>query len=165
MSVRIWDPGLSNISPTHAKLAGEDTPNFRGYVLLRLRSPAPRTEYKTPPIPKIHPKIHSRNQNTNKLRKKKKRRKPPIFSYFFCNFFVFWFREGIRGVFWGVFWGSEGFCILYGAKEIAILRHCRASGFGTPPPQMSGDQDFTLKFGGQGLPLAASTTDRWARDT
>ena len=32
-----------------------------------------------------------------------------------------WFREGIRGVFWGVFWGLEGFCILYGAQEIANL--------------------------------------------
>ena len=39
----------------------------------------------------------------------------------FVIFPYFGFRERIRGAFWGVFGGSEGFCILQGAKEIAIL--------------------------------------------
>ena len=39
------------------------------------------------------------------------------FSYFFCISVL----EGIWGVFRGVFWGSEGFCILYGARMIAML--------------------------------------------
>ena len=78
--------------------------------------------------PQNTPRILSRNQNTKKLRKIYEN---PRFLYIFRNFFVFWFRERIRGVFWGVFWGSEGFCILYGAQEIAnpvILGTSVASG-------------------------------------
>ena len=41
----------------------------------------------------------------------------PDFRIFFSYFFVVWFGEGIRGV----FWGSEGFCILYGVQESAML--------------------------------------------
>ena len=84
-----------------------------------LRSPPPRTKYKTPLSPKIHPKIHPESSPEIKIRKKYEYTKIGGFLYIFRIFSVLWFRERIRGVFWGVFWGSEGFCILYGAEEIA----------------------------------------------
>ena len=86
-----------------------------------LRSPPPRTKYKTPLGHKTHPKIHPESPPQTKIQKKKRKMyENPRFSYIFRIFSVFWFREGIRGVFWGVFCGPEGFCILYGAEEISI---------------------------------------------
>ena len=113
---------FSDFQPRHASLwRCERVFHFMGREVKGLRSPAPRTEYKTPLIPKMHLKIHPEPSPETKTRKKlRKIYENSRVSYIFRNFFVFWFRERVRGVFWGAFWGSEGFCILYGAQEIAI---------------------------------------------
>ena len=114
---------------------------------LALRSPAPRTEYKTPLIPKIHPNIHPesppetqirkkiRNPSRNPIRKKlQKIRNSYIlrnlfvfgYSYILRDFFVFGFREGIRGVYyWGCILGIRG--VLYSVRGAGDRKTCPES--------------------------------------
>ena len=90
-----------------------------------LRSPAPRTEYKTPPIPKIRPKIHLESRpetkNTKKIRKISEYRG---FSYFFFVIFsYFGFGTGFR-VYFGVYFGDRrGFVFCTGRRRSQSLSH------------------------------------------
>ena len=79
---------------------------------LRLQSPAPHTEYKTPLIPKIHPKRNPESPPKTKTRKTKKRK-----IYEKKSFFFFVFRRGFRGVFWGAFGDQRGLYFVRGAGD------------------------------------------------
>ena len=83
---------------------------------MEVRSPGPRTEYKTPLSPKYTPK------SSPKTKIRKKNEKYTKMSSFGVCFHIL-VSERIRGEFWGVFWGSEGFCILQGAQEIANMEN------------------------------------------
>ena len=74
---------------------------------LGLRSPAPRAEYKTPPIPKIHPEIHPESPPETKIRKNyAKYTKTPDFRIFFAIFSYLGFGRGF-GVYFGVYFGDR----------------------------------------------------------
>ena len=89
--------------------------------MLCLRSPAPRTEYKTPLIPKMHPKmrpkIHPESRPKTKIQKNTKKIRNPRFSYIFLFFSDFGLGGGF-GVYFGVYFGDQrGFVFCTGCRR------------------------------------------------
>ena len=101
-----------------------------------LQSPAPRTEYKTPLIPKIHPKIHPETPPETKIRKKyEKYTKTPDFRIFFV-FFRTLVLGGDSGCILGCILGIRG--VLYSVRG-AGDRNSRSPLF---PESLAGSSDI-----------------------
>ena len=82
-------------------------------VRSELRSPAPRTEYKTPLIPKIHPKMHPKSSPETKVRKNYEKNRFSFFFFFRVIFSYFGFGRGL-GCILGCILGIRG--VLYSVR-------------------------------------------------